>query len=499
MTDCRKRKRFSLSEKLDILREFDKNVGPQNALAERLKISTSTLATIVKQRAEIEKASAECGGKSSKIRKSMKVTPLSVFESDLVEWFNIVRAKKIAISGPMIKEKALQLAEKHNLKDFSASNGWIDRFKKRYDIVQKKVCGEKADVNENVVKDWEEKLLSLIEGYSPSNIYNADETGLFYDLQPDKTLCYKNEKCFGGKKSKMRLTVLLAVNADGTDKLKPFVIGRAVKPRCFKNVKTLPTTYVANKKSWMTSSLFKDYLTSLDKSMKIQKKKILLFIDQCPAHPPICNLENVKVLFFPANCTSVLQPLDLGIIRTVKVNYRKLLMRKITESLDENAEKRYKANVLDALYFVRQSWDQVSKTTIEKCFQKAGFPGTQGESDENDEDIAPLEEVAPGIHFNDYLTCDDGLSICATEVNEIFDLSESMNSNSDLENDETPIETVTFSNAVRGLETVKTYLMQQYVNDSVFSSLHTVEKELFRVKNQGNFQTTLTQYFKISN
>lgn len=359
MADCRKRKRFSLSEKLNILREFDKNVGPQNVLAERLKISTSTLATIVKQRAEIEKASSECGEKSSKIRKSVKATPFSLLESDLVEWFNIVRAKNIAISGPLIKEKALQLAEKHNVKDFSASNGWIDRFKKRYDVVQKKVCGEKADVNENVVKDWKEKLLSLIEGYSPSNIYNADETGLFYDLQPDKTLCYRNEKCFGGKKSKIRLTVLLAVNADGTDKLKPFVIGRAVKPRCFKNVKTLPTRYAANKKSWMTSSLFRDFLTSLDKSMKIQKRKILLFIDQCPAHPPICNLENVKVLFFPANCTSVLQPLDLGIIRSVKVNYRKLLMRKITASLDKNEEKRYKANVLDALYFVRQSWDQV--------------------------------------------------------------------------------------------------------------------------------------------
>lgn len=151
---------------------------------------------------------------------------------------------------------------------------------------------------------------------------------------------------------------------------------------------------------------------------------------------------------------------------------------------------------------MRQSWDQVSKNTIEKCFQKAGFPGTQGESDEYNEDIAPLEEVAPGIDFNDYVTCDDGLSICATEVSEIVDLSEEMNSDSDVEinnENETPIETVTFSNALHGLETVKTYLMQQYVNDSVFSSLHKVEKELFLVKNQRNFQTTLTQYFKSSN
>ena len=54
MEDCRKR--FSLSEKLNILREFDNNVGLQNALAKRFPIYTLTLATIVKQREEIEKS-----------------------------------------------------------------------------------------------------------------------------------------------------------------------------------------------------------------------------------------------------------------------------------------------------------------------------------------------------------------------------------------------------------------------------------------------------------
>ena len=63
-------------------------------------------------------------------------------------------------------------------------------------------------------------------------------------------------------------------------------------------------------------------------------------------------------------------------------------------------KKNYKANVLDALYFLRQSWYQVSKSTIEKGFQKAGFPGTQLGSDGNDEDIAPE------IGFIDYVMTD---------------------------------------------------------------------------------------------
>ncbi len=69
-------------------------------------------------------------------------------------------------------------------------------------------------------------------------------------------------------------------------------------------------------------------------------------------------------------------------------------------------------------------------------------------------------------------------SICATEVSKIDDLSDPMNNDSDADNG-TPNETVTFSNALHCLVTVKTYLMQQYVNDEVFSSLHEFEKELF--------------------
>ena len=131
-----------------------------------------------------------------------------------------------------------------------------------------------------------------------------------------------------------------------------------------------------------------------------------------------------------------------------------------------------------------------------------GFQGTQlvDESDGNDEDIATSIEIAPGIGFNDYVTCDDRLSICASEVSEISELLETVNSDSDTEiENQTPSETVTFSNALKGLETVKTYIMQHDVNDAIFSSLHKIEKELFRAMNQENSQTSLHQYFQISN
>ena len=53
---------------------------------------------------------------------------------------------------------------------------------------------------------------------------------------PNKTLHLKGEKCSGGKNSKVRLTGLPAGNGYG----EMFVIGKSVKPLCFKGVKTLP-------------------------------------------------------------------------------------------------------------------------------------------------------------------------------------------------------------------------------------------------------------------
>ncbi|GFV63614.1 hypothetical protein TNCV_626091 [Trichonephila clavipes] len=85
---------------------------------------------------------------------------------------------------------------------------------------------------------------------------------------------------------------------------------------------------------------------------------------------------------------------------------------------------------------------------------------------------------------------------CASDVVEIDNLSESMNSDSKAETGiETRLKTVTFSNTLHCLETVKTYLMQQDVNDAVFSSMHLIEK-LFLVRNRKDCEHLLVSILK---
>ena len=56
-------------------------------------------------------------------------------------------------------------------------------------------------------------------------------------------------------------------NMDGSEKHKLLVIGKSVKPYCFKNVKSLPCQYTANKKAWMTSILFEKELHLWDREL----------------------------------------------------------------------------------------------------------------------------------------------------------------------------------------------------------------------------------------
>ena len=129
------------------------------------------------------------------------------------------------------------IAAQLNTDNFSASNRWVSRFKDRHGLVFKKLAGESAEVSVESTDAWLESLPSLLWGYEPRDVYNADKTGLFFNVLPDRTLAYKGESCHGGKHSKDRLTVLLCVNSDGSDKQVPIVIGKSPKPSASRTLK----------------------------------------------------------------------------------------------------------------------------------------------------------------------------------------------------------------------------------------------------------------------
>jgi len=121
----------------------------------------------------------------------------------------------LPVSGPTILEKTRQLAEVHGLNDFKASDGWLEKCRKRHNISFKSICDGESSA---VVDDWKKELPSIIDKYEKRDIFNADKTGLFLEFYPIKLwhLKIKHAVVTGdGKVSKERLTVLLCCNMIG--------------------------------------------------------------------------------------------------------------------------------------------------------------------------------------------------------------------------------------------------------------------------------------------
>ena len=135
---------------------------------------------------------------------------------------------------------------------------------------------------------------------------------------------------------------------------------------------TLPVSYRANRNAWMTSLLFEEWITRWDSALGKQSRKILLLVDNCTAHPALDTLKNIRLEFLPPNTTSLIQPMDQGIIKNIKCHYRKELVQMTITAIEDNllsctaTEVSAKITILDAIRVV-------ATQTIANCFRKGGF------------------------------------------------------------------------------------------------------------------------------
>ena len=134
-------------------------------------------------------------------------------DAGLNDWFSNVTSKGQKLSGPILKEKAEDLAKKLRHTNFVATEGWLSRWKAWYQIRYKRAHGEKGSADIKSAEEWTSTILpGLLEEYRPNEVYNADETGLYYRATPDGSLCYCHEKLSGSKKAMEKIPVLCCSN-----------------------------------------------------------------------------------------------------------------------------------------------------------------------------------------------------------------------------------------------------------------------------------------------
>jgi hypothetical protein len=95
-----------------------------------------------------------------------------------------------------------------------------------------------------------------------------------------------------------------------------------------------------------------------------KSRKILLVLENCGAHSNLDSLKNIQLEFLSPNTTSLVQPMDMEIIKNVKTLYRAKLVNYIPEATEENlltissTAKEVSARIvlLQAVQFIADSW-----------------------------------------------------------------------------------------------------------------------------------------------
>ncbi|KAI6651119.1 Tigger transposable element-derived protein 6-like [Oopsacas minuta] len=284
----------------------------------------------------------------------------------------------------------------------------------------------------------------------------------------------------------------------GNDKVKLLVIGKSKKPRCFKGIDmdTLPVSYRANKNAWMTSLLFEEWITRWDSALGKQSRKILLLVDNCTAHPALDTLKNIRLEFLPPNTTSLIQPMDQGIIKNIKGHYRKELVQMTITAIEDN---------LLSTSCTPQNWRQVKTQTIANCFRKGGFWVTASEegteknlaSQESNEEQA-LPEVVNG---DSYLLIDEDMKCYNEDGTLEDDIVETLSNKrlcledgSDSDSDNDTVVRISNVAAKRSIQVLQQYFVEQGFSDTLHASLDMCADEVFSNAASKMAQTTLDPF-----
>jgi hypothetical protein len=421
-------------------------------------------------------------------------------EDALIIWIGQVNARNGTATDGVIKQQAKVIGQRMGVKNFVYSSGWLHRFKRRHGLTQHKKHGEAAEMNVEVLEGSRQRLCDIVKEYDPKDVYNMDESALFYRMQPDKTI--SDGSLRGRKKAKDRVTLAFCTNADGSDKRTVTVIGKYANPRCLKNFNpSLYVNYRHNPMAWMTAVEFVEWIKDFNKDMKRNKRNVLLLVDNAPCHKTT-SLSNIRLEFLPPNYSGCLQPLNSGIIKTFKAHYRRHQVRKIVES--RNSYPSSLLSLKDAFYLIKLAWDEVSSETVINCWAHTGLiEGVYHDQQEVHpvQDLQVTMEDLPVDATRVQLTAEEFLEVDAREPvfsemtsEEIVQLSRNDLAATDSESeDDDPrtSEKVTSKDARVCVEKIRMYFEQNSVSKGVIQHIVALDIAIDKINKKREVQTKI--------
>ncbi|XP_064479139.1 tigger transposable element-derived protein 6-like [Ornithodoros turicata] len=221
----------------------------------------------------------------------------------------------------------------------------------------------------------------------------------------------------------------------------------------------------------------------------------------------------------PPNCTSLLQPLDQGIIRLTKAHYQKRMLERILLNIKNEVQRPTEINVRQAIEMITGAWRNVTSEVIKNCWRKAGFSQevSMNEAEVSHEDDALILDVwdgymdafgiPEGLTLIDFITTDDEVTVrsqlnsdaaICEEIqldNHVDTMEDAEEDSSDDEN-KAPVTKITAGNAVEMLEKVQTSLSScSDVSEEHFAMLDGLKSYCSRSALNKLSQKKVTEFF----
>ncbi|XP_062503909.1 tigger transposable element-derived protein 6-like [Corticium candelabrum] len=182
-----KRKVLTLEDRIRVIEKVEQGKSCC-CVAVDMDVGKTQVHSIVRDRKSIRRQWETCRS-GPKQKYQIRKVQYDDIDRAVWEWFVEACSKNIPVSSRLIQERALVYAEQLDYSALSGSNGCLEKWMTRHNVRLPCLSGEAADVDASVVDDWSHRLQSLCEGYKLRDIFNANETGLFYRaLPPDSWL-----------------------------------------------------------------------------------------------------------------------------------------------------------------------------------------------------------------------------------------------------------------------------------------------------------------------
>jgi hypothetical protein len=308
------RRSYTLEQKVEVIEYYTNNVKAKNMceMAKELKIPRGSLRTIIENK-DIIINNNFINKKKTHIRN----TQHPFIERALYIWMRNVQdnpQRGITINGDTLKEVAGNFSKIMKSEEV-ISSGFIERWCRKHNVRCYNIPGQSSSCDKLMLDVWRQLALpKIINSFDRKDIFNLDETGVFWRALPHKSFFVKGMVSHGVKEARERFTAVLVVSMVG-EKVTPMIVGKCMNPRSFpRNNIGKKFHYTSSSNAWVTTDIFKKYLRILDSVFQKQNRKIALILDNCSSHTmEESSLTNIKLFFLPPNTTSIGQPLDAGV------------------------------------------------------------------------------------------------------------------------------------------------------------------------------------------